>query len=406
MTGIYERLGVRTVISAVGPATRLGGTTLDPAVLQAMAEAARACVRMDELERCAGQIIAEITGAEAGYVTCGGAAALALAAAACMTGVDPVRINQLPDVEGMPHEIIVQRTQRYDYDHALRGVGARLVEVGFPDLTFAYEVERAIGPRTAAVAYYPTPGRPSLRLQEVVEIAHRHSIPVIVDAALELPPTANLRSFVAAGADLVAYSGGKVIHGPQASGFLCGRADLIRAVALNHQDMDVRPETWGSRDLMDSGSLQGPPHHGIGRAMKVGKEEIVGLVVALQRFVERDEAAELAGWRKKLEHIEAAIAHLPGVRALRIDPESDPVAVPTTHLQLDERGLQMTAYDALNRLQAGDPGVFLNEEHAWRGTLVINPIALRDGDECIVADRLVVVLGDARAPVAAEAGRR
>jgi D-glucosaminate-6-phosphate ammonia-lyase len=398
MTGIYERLGVRTVVSAVGPATRLGGTTLDPAVLQAMAEAAGACVRMDELERCAGQVIAGITGAEAGYVTCGGAAALALAAAACMTGVDPVRINQLPDVEGMPHEIIVQRTQRYDYDHALRGVGARLVEVGFPDLTFAYELERAIGPRTAAVAYYPTPGRPGLRFRDVVEIAHRHSIPVIVDAALELPPTENLRSFIAAGADLVAYSGGKVIRGPQASGFLCGRADLIQAVSLNHQDMDVRPETWNSRDLMDSGAVEGPPHHGIGRVMKVGKEEIVGLIVALERFVTRDEAAELAAWRNKLKHIETAVADLRGVRVRRVDPDTDPVAVPTLQLELDEHGLELSAYDVLNRLQDGDPSVFLNEEHAWRGTLVINPIALRDGDECIVASRLVEVLTGARTP--------
>src|SRR5207248_768113 len=131
---IYEQLGVRTIVNAVGPATRLGGTTLDPEVLHAMAEAASACVPIDELQERVGQLIADITGAEAGYVTSGAAAGLALAAAACMTGVDPTRINRLPDVEGMPHQIIVQRTQRYDYDHALRSVGARLVEVGFPDL--------------------------------------------------------------------------------------------------------------------------------------------------------------------------------------------------------------------------------------------------------------------------------
>jgi L-seryl-tRNA(Ser) seleniumtransferase len=341
-------------------------------------------------------VIANLSGAEAGYVTCGAAAALALAAAACMTGLDPSRINQLPDVTGMPHEIIVQRTQRYDYDHALRAVGARLVEVGFPDLTFPYEIERAITPLTAAVAYYPTPSRPALPLAEVVAIAHRHQVPVIVDAALELPPTDSLRSFVAAGADLVAFSGGKAIRGPQASGFLCGRADLIRAVALNHQDMDVRPATWGQRGLIASGAIVGPPHHGIGRTMKVGKEEIVGLVVALQRYVQRDEAAELAGWRAKIRHVAAAVAGIPGVELEILDPATHPVAVPSALIRIDEARLGRTAYDLLNDLSAGEAGVFLNEERAWQGVLGVNPIALRDGDERIIADRLQAVLGAAQ----------
>jgi seryl-tRNA(Sec) selenium transferase len=130
--------------------------------------------------------------------------------------------------------------------------------------------------------------------------------------------------------------------------------------------------------------------------MKVGKEEIVGLIVALQRFVERDEAAELARWRAQLAHIESAMRDVPGVRLQRIDPETDPVAVPTTQLRLDEGSLQMNAYEVLNQLQDGTPSVFLNEEHAWRGILSINPIALRDGDERIVAERLREVLTTAQ----------
>jgi L-seryl-tRNA(Ser) seleniumtransferase len=396
----YERLGVRTIVNAVGPATRLGGTTLDPEVLQAMAEAAAACVPMDELQERAGHVIAEITGAEAGYVTCGAAAGLALGTAACMTGLDPTRINRLPDVEGMPHEIIVQRTQRYDYDHALRSVGARLVEIGFPDLTFPYELESAITPRTAAVAYYPTPSRPALSLAEVVTIAHRHQVPVIVDAAMELPPTDNLRAFIAAGADLVAFSGGKAIRGPQASGFLCGRAGLIRAVALNHQDMDVRPATWGQRALMLSGAIVGPPHHGIGRPMKVGKEEIVGLIVALQRFVARDETAERTSWQAKVQHIASAVDGLAGVEV-----EIVGAAVPSAWVRLDEAYLGRTAYEVLNELSSGADGVFLNEERAWQGVLGINPIALRDGDERLVADRLRAVLGAVRTLSDSTAGR-
>jgi D-glucosaminate-6-phosphate ammonia-lyase len=402
---VYQRLGVRTIVNAVGPATRLGGTTLDREVLAAMAEAASACVPIDELQACAGRVIADATGAEAGYVTCGAAAGLALAAAACMTGADPTRINRLPDVSGMPHEIIVQRTQRYDYDHALRSVGARLVEVGFPDLTFSYEIEAAMTSLTAAVAFYPTPSRPALPLTDVVAIAHRHNIPVIVDAAMELPPTTNLRSYITAGADLVAFSGGKAIRGPQASGFLAGRADLIRAVALNHQDMDVRPATWGQRELISSGAVVGPPHHGIGRALKVGKEEIAGLVVALQRFIERDEAAELAGWRAKIHHIATALEGVVGVQVVISDPSTHAVAVPTATLRLDEAYLGRTAYQVLNELSAGDEGVFLNEEHAWQGMLGVNPIALRDGDERIVADRLQVVLGAGSALANSHRGR-
>ncbi len=402
---VYQQLGVRTIVNAVGPATRLGGTTLDAEVLRAMAEAASACVPIDELQQCAGRVIAGITGAEAGYVTSGAAAGLALAAAAAMTGLDPTRINRLPDVTGTPHEIIVQRAQRYDYDHAFRSVGARLVEVGFPDLTFAYEIESAITPLTAAIAFYPTPSRPCLPLDEVVDIAHRHHLPVIVDAAMELPPTASLRRYTAAGADLVAFSGGKAIRGPQASGFLAGRADLIRAVALNHQDMDVRPSTWGQRGLIASGEIVGPPHHGIGRAMKVGKEEIVGLIVALQRFVERDEAAEVVAWRAKLQYIASALDNVAGVHVDVADPATHDVAVPTVSIRLDETFLGRSAYDVLNELSAGDGGVFLNEERAWQGVLGVNPIALRDGDECAVANRLRAVLGAASAPVDSTSGR-
>jgi L-seryl-tRNA(Ser) seleniumtransferase len=397
---VYERLGVRPIVNAVGPATRLGGTTIDPEVLAAMAGAASACVPIDELQERAGQVIADNTGAQAGYVTCGAAAGLALAAAACMTGLDPTRINRLPDVNGMPHQIIVHRTQRYDYDHALRAVGARLVEVGFPDLTFAYEIEQAITPLTAAVAYYPTPSRPALSLVELVAIAHAHQVPVIVDAAMELLPTDNLRAFIAAGADLVAFSGGKVIRGPQASGFLCGRADLIRAVALNHQDMDVRPATWGQRALMAPGAIVGPPHHGVGRAMKVGKEEIVGLIVALQRFVAREEAAERAAWLAKIEYVAGKLTGMPGVQVEIVD-----ALVPSASIRLDEGYLARTAYDVLNELSAGEVRVFLNEKRAWQGILGVNPIALRDGDERLVADRLRTVLGTVRPRLDATARR-
>jgi L-seryl-tRNA(Ser) seleniumtransferase len=307
---IYREFGVRPVINGVGPATRLGGTVMDDEVLAAMASAAKSYVKIDELQDAAGRFIAEITGAESGYVTCGAAAGLALATAACMTGVDPVKINQLPDARGMKHEVIIHRTHRYDYDHAIRSVGATLVEIGFPDAIHPYELEQAITPETAAVAYFPTPNRPALPLETVVAIAHGFHVPVIVDAALEVPPVENLRAFIAQGADLVVFSGGKAFRGPQASGIVCGRADLIRAIGFHHQDMDVHPETWTYRQMIAEGKVLGPPHHGIGRQMKVGKEEIVGLLVALRRYLARDEAAEQAAWQARVDNVVAGLADL------------------------------------------------------------------------------------------------
>ena len=382
---VYKRLGVKTIINAAGPATRLGGTLMDAEVLAAMNEAAGAFVKMDELQEAAGRIIAQITGAESGYVTSGAAAALALGTAACMTGTDPVKINQLPDSRGMKNKVVIQRAHRYDYDHAITSVGAVLVEVGFPDLTFPYELDAAITDDTAAVAYYPVRSRPALPLDTVVTIAHRRGVPVIVDAALDVPPAANLRLFVQRGADLVAFSGGKAVRGPQASGFLCGRADLIRAVALHNLDMDVRPETWTFRAWADSAGIPGPPHHGVGRSMKVGKEEIVGLVVALERYVRADHAATRADWTAKLTAVRNEIVGVEGLRATIVEHPGTGMAVPHALVELDEQRLGLTAYDLLNRLQEWDPPIYLGEELAWRGAVTINPMTLRGGDETVIA---------------------
>jgi len=385
---IYGEFGVRPIINGAGPATRLGGTIMDDEVLNAMAQGARAYVKIDELQEAAGRVIAEITGAESGYVTCGAAAGLALATAACMTGLDPVKVNQLPDARGMKHEVVIHRAHRYDYDHAIRSVGATLVEIGFPDATFPYELERAITPDTAAIAYFPTPNRPAVPLPTVVEIASRHAVPVIVDGALEVPPVENLRTFVAAGADLVVYSGGKSLRGPQASGFVCGRADLIQAIAFHHQDMDVHPETWTYRQLIAEGTVLGPPHHGIGRAMKVGKEEIVGLLVALRRYVREDRQAEWDAWYARVTSIARDVADLCGVEAEVVGAYSRSGSVPYAVIRLDEARIGRTAYQVLELLQEGDPRIYLGEERAWEGCIVVNPMTLRDEEAPVVAHRL------------------
>ncbi|MGI8476012.1 MAG: aminotransferase class V-fold PLP-dependent enzyme, partial [Thermomicrobiales bacterium] len=250
--GLYHDLGVRTVINASGTLTRLGGSRMSSEVLAAMVEAAASFVHIDELQARAGEVVAEVTGAEAGYVTSGASAALALGAAACVAGMDVGKMDRLPDTTGMRSEIVVQRGHRNSYDHAIRSVGVTFVEVGylgFPGAggTLPWQLDEAITERTAAVAcpILDTPG--TLTLPEVAEIAHAKGVPVLVDAAAELPPRENLRRFLREGADLVAFSGGKAIGGPQASGILAGRADLIASVALQHQDMDVHPGTWYRR---------------------------------------------------------------------------------------------------------------------------------------------------------------
>jgi L-seryl-tRNA(Ser) seleniumtransferase len=353
---------------------------MEPAVLEAMADAANHYVKIDELQDAASRVIAEITGAEAGYVTCGAAAGLALATAACVTGLDPEKMNRLPDTTGMRNEVIIHRAHRYDYDHALRSVGATLVEIGFPDAIFPYELERAITDRTAAVAYFPTPNRPALPLPMVAEIAHRSGVPVIVDAALEVPPVANFRTFTEMGADLVVFSGGKAIQGPQASGFIAGRADLIRAIGFQNQDMDVHPETWTYRGMISAGEITGAPHHGIGRQMKVGKEEIVGLLVALQRYLERDHAADHAAWECRMNALRDGLTGIPGVAVDVVGAFSKAGAVPCAVIRIDEDAAGITAYRVLEDLQEGEPRIFLNEERAWQGIIGANPMCLRDDD--------------------------
>jgi D-glucosaminate-6-phosphate ammonia-lyase len=399
--GVYRALGVRTVINAGDMATRLGGSRMAPAVLAAMAEAAHSFVRLEELQDAAGRVIAEVTGAESGYVTSGAAAGLLLGTAACVAGLDVQRMARLPDTSapGTKNEVVVHRAHRNAYDHAIRTVGVRLVEVGHyghptPAATRPDELESALGQQTAAV-FWPVMGDPVelgvLPLEETVRIAHRSGVPVLVDAAAALPPPANLRRFIAAGADLVCFSGGKALGGPQASGILAGRADLIRSVALQHQDMDVHPGTWTWRHLIDAGQLSGPPTQGIGRPCKVGREEIVGLLTALRLYVQKNHAADLDRWRRLARQMMAGLADVDGVTATCIErPES---GVAMVRVSLDERVLGKSAITVVNELAQGDPSVAVVQSGLDGGHFVLNPVCLADGEETIVVERLRGVLG-------------
>lgn len=396
MPTIYEQFNVQPIINAAGSMTRLGGALMPPEVIEAMAQAAEYCVRIEELQMQAGDYIAQVTGAEAGYVTCGAAAGLMLGAAACVAGLDIGKMERLPDTSGLKNEVIVQRPHRNSYDHALRAVGVRLVEVGWlghamPRPVESWEIEAAINERTAAI-YWPVMDNAAIvvGLAETVAAAHKHNVPVIVDAAAGLPPTAGLRSFIEAGADLVAFSGGKALRGPQASGILAGRRDLIQSVALQNQDMDVYSATWSLRgQLLETGRLPGPPLQGIGRTLKVGKEEIIGLLTALRLFIERDEAAEQAGWLAKVQIIVDGMAGLPGVEAKVITPPHR--VIPLARVVWDENELQLSGPELVNALADSQPPICVAGD--GRGGIVsFNPFSLREDDPELIVARLRDIL--------------
>ena len=389
---IYEKLGVRRLINGRSFSTKAGGCVLPREVLEAMREAGECCVRMDELQAAASDVIARATGSEAGIVTSGAAAALTLGAAACLARLDVNRMNQLPDTTGMPNEIITHRAHRNDYDHAVRAAGAKFVEVGFSYYTFAYEVESAITGKTAALYYEAGARQGVLPLDEYAAIAHRHGLPVLVDAAPELPPAFNLQSFVKAGADLVAFSGGKHLQGPQATGILCGRRDLILSAALQHQDMDVFPETWPLRSLIEQGTVIGPPHHGIGRGFKVGKEEIAGLVTALELYQNRDFAAERTRWNSDMQCIVAGIRDIPGVTARVQYPQPNGREVPGAEITIDAAMAGLDAHAVINALQAGEPPICVFEKFAGSGEIIVFPEALRPGEAVKIAQRIRAIL--------------
>src|SRR5918998_6328917 len=389
--GVYDELGLRTVINASGTLTRLGGSRMAPEVLAAMADAASSFVPIDSLQARAGEIIAEITEAEAGYVVSGAAAGLSLGVAACVAGMDVAAMDRLPDTSGLKDEVVVQRGHRNAYDHAIRAVGVRMMEVGYLGYPGAggahpWQIAAAITERTAAVAcpILDTPG--TVPLPAVCQIAHERGVPVIVDAAAELPPRANLRRFIAEGADLVVFSGGKAIGGPQASGILAGRADLIASVALQHQDMDVRPQTWSWRPLLDSGHLAGVPHQGFGRSMKVGREEIVGLLTALRRFAAGSDEADAECWSRLLDRVAELIGEIDGVRVSRHLPRRKPV--PSLRIDLDGDCAAARAYDLVNRLLVGEPAIAVDQSYAEHGRLSVNPQGLTAEEATAVARRL------------------
>jgi L-seryl-tRNA(Ser) seleniumtransferase len=374
---------------------------MPPEVVEAMSEAAQDSVSMTELQAAASKHIAGLTGAEAGYVTSGASAALTLGTAAILAGLEPGRMDQLPDTTGFSDEFIISREHRNGYDHAIRLAGARFVEVGMNEMvagagvrrTEAWEFEAAITQNTAGIAYTATAdSQPPL--EELIEVAQRNNLPVLVDAAGQLPPASNLRKFTGLGVDLVVFSGGKAMRGPQATGLLCGRRELIASAAMQHLDMDEHFDVWDPpEDFIPKASIVGIPRHGIGRGFKVSREGIVGVLTALTLLAEGKYEPDYAAQRGFLEYVADGLSGLP-VEPRVVLPAAE--GYPLLHLVIDARALHKSGFDVSRELRQGDPGVFVNEKLLSEDTLVVHPLNLDQARTEALTGRLREVLSAAR----------
>jgi len=390
----YHDLGLTPIINASGAVTRLGGAPMPAEVLEAFREAAGQWVPLEQLQAAAGKRIAELTGTESGLVTAGSAAALTLGTAAILCGNNLRRIEQLPHCDDFPCEIVIAREQRSGYDHAVRAAGARLVEVGFNEIvsnagvrrTEAWEYEAAFTQHTAGVFYgYGRDTQPPL--EEVVERAHRHNLPVLVDAAGELPPKHNLKDIAALGADLVGFSGGKAIRGPQSTGILCGRRDLVASAAIQMLDMDDHLQLWDPpHSLIDPETLDGLPRHGIGRALKVSKEEILALLTALELFAS---GAYDSDWDRQHARLESIASELDQLHVTcSIQGTAAEERSPVLTITIDESAVGRTAFELCQSLRNGTPPVYVSHGQLDQAILIINPLCVSDEQAQQLAQRL------------------
>jgi uncharacterized pyridoxal phosphate-dependent enzyme len=367
---IYASLGVRRVINADARLTRLGGSLMPAPVRAAMEAAAGSYVDMFELQAAVGRRLAELTRNEAAMVCTGASAGLFLATLACMAGADPGRVAALPSLEGCRDEVIIHAAHRIPYDLAVRAAGARLVVVGDGAAGGPEELAAAIGPRTAAVLYVAGEhlSRGALPLPAVVEIAHERGVPVLVDAAAQLPPPENLWRFTAElGADLAIFSGGKDLAGPQASGLILGRAELV-AACLAHAS----------------------PNQRMGRSMKVGKEEMVGLLAAVELYLGQDHGARIARFERIVAAWVDGLDDGDGVRARRVFPNEAGQPTPRALVTLDPARCGVSGAELRRRLWEGDPRIAVAA--AGEGGISLTPDTLEPGEELLVLERIRAIL--------------
>ncbi|WP_224544534.1 aminotransferase class V-fold PLP-dependent enzyme [Mesorhizobium sp. CA16] len=368
---IRRRLGLRPVINVSGTMTGLGASIVVPDAVEAVAAILSEFVEMSDLQRRASAVIADLTGAEAGFVTASCSAAISLAVAACMTGPDLVAIERLPDAAGLKDEVVIQSGHMVSYgapiEQAIRIAGAKVVPVGQATSAAAYQLAGALTENTAAAVYvvsHHVVGYAQIPLNIFAEVAHARNVPVIVDAASEY----DLKGFLADGADLVLYSGHKFLGGPT-SGIVAGSKARVRDVYLQNR--------------------------GIGRGMKVGKEGIVGAVAALQAWKTRDHDGIRARERKALDCWAEALDGRPGIIAeIAPDPTKNPLD--RLKVSVNPAEARIAAWDLADRLAAGDPPVIVRDHEVEHGYFFLDPCNLHPGEDLIVAKRLAVELDQAR----------
>ena len=361
---LFEKIGIKKYINAHDTLTIYGGSRMNEKVLNAMAETAKYFVDMDELQEVLGEKIAKLTHNEGAYITNGASAGLLISSAACMAGKSKYSQYKLPNIEGLKNEIIVIRGQRNAYDKAIECSGAKIVEIGNADETLEWELDGAINNNTAAMVYFSSTlyAKASLPIEKVIEVCKKRSIYVIVDAAAQLPPVENLWNFTKAGSDLVIFSGGKTLFGPQSSGLILGK-----------------------RELIDICKMIGAPHHGLARSSKVGREEMMGLYIALEEYLFMDHKA----FTEKLEHcVKKIIQELDSMKvfkAERLFPGPVGQHYPRVLARITA---DFKAEELAKLMRNSNPGVYIGVSKEHENSICISPLNLKDNEIKIVMDTL------------------
>ena len=357
----FRDLGVRPFINAAGTYTAMTASLMPPEVMEAINYASKHYVMLDELHDKVGERIASLVHSEAAMVTSGAAAALTLGTAGVLTGKDQKKIVDLPDLTSMKSEVIIQKSHRFGYDHAVRNCGVKMIEVETRE-----DFERAVNPKTAMALFYNNNNpEGQIKDEEFVQLGKKHGVPTFNDAAADVPPVENLWKYTKMGFDLVTFSGGKGMRGPQSAGLLLGRKDFIAAARLN-----------------------APPNgNTVGRGLKVNKEEMLGLLAALELYLEKDHEKEQREFQKRAETIQAAATAVSGVKAEIFVPA---VANHVPHVRVSwDASRGKTPADVVKAMKDGEPSIGMRSEG---DSLVIGVWMMRPGEEKIVARRLREVL--------------
>ncbi len=368
----FKELNVRPFINAAGTFTTLTASLMWPETVEAMNYASKTFVPLNDLHDAAGKRIAELIGCEAAMITSGAAAALTVGTAACVAGKNPDWIRRIPDLSGtsMKSEVIVQKSHRYGYDHAVRNCGVKMIEV-----ETAEELEKAVNEKTAMMLFFnDADPRGKVKIEEFVKLGKKHNIPTFNDAAADAPPTENLSKYTKMGFDLVTFSGGKGLRGPQSAGLLLGRRDLIEAARLNCS----------------------PNSDSIGRGMKVNKEEMLGMMVAVEMYLKRDAAAEWKEWERRAKLITSGLAK---IAAIKTEIHVPDIAnhVPTVRLNWEKAALPLVADDVRKQLREGKPSIEIapgsSPARAEKQEIGVGVWQMQPGEAEIVARRLREVFG-------------